>query len=124
MGGNAALVDTETDAIEMVIEPYRPDSGGIHPREAAEHVHEHLLRGLGDLLEMMAASPEAVAFSREPVSGRISGSWIRRRAPGERWIGKNNGIGLPEYSPRATNVRNTEPVTTVRTARSGVPTRN
>jgi len=37
---SAALYDAETDSVLIESNPYEPDSGGIHPREAAEHMSE------------------------------------------------------------------------------------
>ena len=37
---SAAVYDTETDDVFVESDTYEPDSGGIHPREAAEHMRE------------------------------------------------------------------------------------
>ncbi|MFW6321316.1 MAG: serine/threonine protein kinase, partial [Halohasta sp.] len=39
---SAALYDDAEDDIFIESDPYQPDSGGIHPREAAEHMGEAL----------------------------------------------------------------------------------
>ena len=41
---SAAVHDTGTDDTTIFTEAYLPDSGGIHPREAAEHMREHVPR--------------------------------------------------------------------------------
>ena len=40
----AAVFDAETDAVSLESDAYQPDSGGIHPREAAEHMGEAIPR--------------------------------------------------------------------------------
>ena len=94
---SAALFDSATDEIEMVTEPYRPESGGIHPREAAEHMHDHLPRVLGEVVDGLDAPPDAVAFSRGPGLGpclRIVGTAARTLA--QRWdvplVGANHMV--------------------------------
>ncbi|ERH01848.1 MAG: hypothetical protein J07HN6_01407 [Halonotius sp. J07HN6] len=37
---SAALYDEDDDSFFIESDPYQPDSGGIHPREAAEHMGE------------------------------------------------------------------------------------
>ncbi|WP_455196259.1 bifunctional N(6)-L-threonylcarbamoyladenine synthase/serine/threonine protein kinase [Halovalidus salilacus] len=83
--GDAEAVFIETDA-------YQPDSGGIHPREAAEHMHDAIPRVVGTALEVArerhreaGGSPDeppvdAVAFSRGPGLGpclRVVGTAAR-----------------------------------------------
>ncbi len=72
---SAALYDAATDTVEMETEAYVPESGGIHPREAAEHMAEHLPavveRVLSSARDTAAGNPpvDAVAFSRGPGLG-------------------------------------------------------
>ena len=73
---SAAVFDVETDEVVIHTEAYEPDSGGIHPREAAEHMAEHLPdvaeRALATASEWAdGADPpvDAVAFSRGPGLG-------------------------------------------------------
>ncbi|MEF8780224.1 MAG: bifunctional N(6)-L-threonylcarbamoyladenine synthase/serine/threonine protein kinase [Haloferacaceae archaeon] len=80
---SAAVFETGTDAVLQESDAYVPDSGGIHPREAAEHVGDALPtvveRVLGRLDELEARNEpggrvegppvDAVAFSRGPGLG-------------------------------------------------------
>ena len=71
---SAALVDEE-DVIAQVTETYRPTTGGIHPREAAQHhamyasdVIRRLLREAEDK-GVNAEDIDAIAFSQGPGLG-------------------------------------------------------
>jgi len=79
---SAALYDASTDTVTIESEAYEPDSGGIHPREAAEHMHEAIPRVIETVLEHAAETAEdnaeagnegvpvdAVAFARGPGLG-------------------------------------------------------
>ena len=79
---SAAVYDTASDTVEIETEAYTPDSGGIHPREAAEHMSEQLPvvieRTLGRAHERFGTGGDgetgdtpvdAVAFSRGPGLG-------------------------------------------------------
>jgi N6-L-threonylcarbamoyladenine synthase/protein kinase Bud32 len=91
---SAAVYDVGTDQVTIETEAYVPDSGGIHPREAAEHMREELPSlvetALGDARETAAAAGDdadppvdAVAFSRGPGLGpclRIAGTAARATA--------------------------------------------
>ncbi|MGM0605387.1 MAG: bifunctional N(6)-L-threonylcarbamoyladenine synthase/serine/threonine protein kinase [Halobacteriota archaeon] len=91
---SAALYDTDTDAEAVFIEsdPYEPESGGIHPREAAEHmsgaipaVIDAVLRHAAETAPDGTAGPaiDCVAFSRGPGLGpclRIAGTAARSAA--------------------------------------------
>jgi len=101
---SAALYDSETDDVTIETEAYLPDSGGIHPREAAEHMADHLPGVIERVLEQaredgdrdpsvdvderrssgrQAAPVDAVAFSRGPGLGpclRLAGTSARALA--------------------------------------------
>ncbi|WP_425498541.1 bifunctional N(6)-L-threonylcarbamoyladenine synthase/serine/threonine protein kinase [Haloprofundus halobius] len=87
---SAALHDTERDSTVIESDPYEPDSGGIHPREAAEHMSEAIPRVVETVLERAAETSkgsgppvDAVAFSRGPGLGpclRIVGTAARALA--------------------------------------------
>ncbi|WP_224448508.1 bifunctional N(6)-L-threonylcarbamoyladenine synthase/serine/threonine protein kinase [Haloprofundus salilacus] len=87
---SAALHDTERDSTVIDSDPYQPDSGGIHPREAAEHMSEAVPRVVETVLDRAAETSEgdgppidAVAFSRGPGLGpclRIVGTAARALA--------------------------------------------
>ncbi|KTG08865.1 serine/threonine protein kinase [Haloprofundus marisrubri] len=87
---SAALHDTERDETFIESDPYEPDSGGIHPREAAEHMSEAIpsvVETVLDHAEQTAEGDEApidaVAFSRGPGLGpclRIVGTAARALA--------------------------------------------
>ncbi len=71
---SAALYDAETDDVVIESDPYEPDSGGIHPREAAEHMTEAIPEVIDRILEVAAKrhgpdAIDAVAFSRGPGLG-------------------------------------------------------
>ena len=81
---SAAVYDDETDSVFIETDAYEPDSGGIHPREAAEHMSEAIPRVVESALDeadgeidadersasSKRASPvDAVAFSRGPGLG-------------------------------------------------------
>jgi N6-L-threonylcarbamoyladenine synthase/protein kinase Bud32 len=67
---SAALVDTATDEVTIESDAYQPESGGIHPREAAEHMRE----AVPDVVNTVRAHAgddtiDAVAFSQGPGLG-------------------------------------------------------
>ena len=88
---SAAVYDSEADSVFIESDAYEPDSGGIHPREAAEHMHEAIPQVVESALEhaheladgaespidvdersssgQRAAPVDAVAFSRGPGLG-------------------------------------------------------
>ncbi|WP_049927610.1 bifunctional N(6)-L-threonylcarbamoyladenine synthase/serine/threonine protein kinase [Halopiger goleimassiliensis] len=86
---SAAVFDSATDDVFIESDAYQPDSGGIHPREAAEHMHEAIPQVVETALERArethdgpADEPpvDAVAFSRGPGLGpclRIVGTAAR-----------------------------------------------
>ena len=85
---SAALYDAETDSVLIESDPYEPDSGGIHPREAAEHMSEAIPAVVDRALTAAEAehgpnAVDAVAFSRGPGLGpclRIVGTAARSLA--------------------------------------------
>ncbi|WP_049997678.1 bifunctional N(6)-L-threonylcarbamoyladenine synthase/serine/threonine protein kinase [Halococcus sediminicola] len=79
---SAAVYDTETGDVSITSEAYQPDSGGLHPREAAEHMREAIPIVVEDALTG-TDSIDAVAFSRGPGLGpclRIAGTAARALA--------------------------------------------
>jgi N6-L-threonylcarbamoyladenine synthase/protein kinase Bud32 len=84
---SAALYDTDTDDIRIESDAYQPDSGGIHPREAAEHmgtaipdVVAAVLDTAAEIGDSGAPDVDAVAFSRGPGLGpclRVVGTAAR-----------------------------------------------
>ena len=71
---SAALYDAETDSVLIESNAYEPDSGGIHPREAAEHMSEAIPEVVDTILtaaerEHGSNSIDAVAFSCGPGLG-------------------------------------------------------
>jgi N6-L-threonylcarbamoyladenine synthase/protein kinase Bud32 len=82
---SAAVFDTETDEVLIESEAYQPESGGIHPREAAEHMGEAIPRvvetAVGHARDR--GGVDAVAFSRGPGLGpclRVVGTAARALA--------------------------------------------
>ncbi|AEH36720.1 bifunctional N(6)-L-threonylcarbamoyladenine synthase/serine/threonine protein kinase [Halopiger xanaduensis] len=75
---SAAVFDSATDDVFIESDAYQPDSGGIHPREAAEHMHEAIPQVVERALEHARETSDgpadeppvdAVAFSRGPGLG-------------------------------------------------------
>ena len=71
---SAALYDAEADSVFIESDPYEPDSGGIHPREAAEHMSEAIPEVVDAVLTAAEAEHgpdaiDAVAFSKGPGLG-------------------------------------------------------
>ncbi len=73
---SAAVFDAESDSIVIDSDAYQPESGGIHPREAAEHMRDAIPsvveRALDHTREEYGAPGEAldaIAFSRGPGLG-------------------------------------------------------
>lgn len=71
---SAAVYDPETDAVlSLVSEPYTPAEGGIHPREASEHIASHIVdvvvKALDEAGDDSRDDIQAVAFSRGPGLG-------------------------------------------------------
>ncbi|MFC7227884.1 bifunctional N(6)-L-threonylcarbamoyladenine synthase/serine/threonine protein kinase [Salinirubellus salinus] len=86
---SAALFDSGDDRCFIESDPYQPESGGIHPREAAEHMRGAIPRVVETALEHARETHEgdggvdAVAFSRGPGLGpclRIVGTAARALA--------------------------------------------
>jgi N6-L-threonylcarbamoyladenine synthase/protein kinase Bud32 len=55
---SAALFDSETGEVFIESDPYLPDSGGIHPREAAEHMAEAIPAVVETALDRAATTSE------------------------------------------------------------------
>jgi N6-L-threonylcarbamoyladenine synthase/protein kinase Bud32 len=87
---SAAVFDAGTDAVSIESDAYVPESGGIHPREAAEHMRSAIPAVIEETLEYVrdeygdpAEALDAVAFSRGPGIGpclRIAGTAARALA--------------------------------------------
>ncbi len=87
---SAALYDAASRTVDVETEAYLPESGGIHPREAAEHMAEHLpavvestLQRARDTASEDDPPVDCVAFSRGPGLGpclRIAGTAARALA--------------------------------------------
>ncbi|MDQ2050683.1 bifunctional N(6)-L-threonylcarbamoyladenine synthase/serine/threonine protein kinase [Natronolimnohabitans sp. A-GB9] len=89
---SAAVYDAGTDDVVIESDAYQPESGGIHPREAAEHMHDAIPRVVETALEYARETHDgprseppvdAVAFSRGPGLGpclRIVGTAARALA--------------------------------------------
>jgi N6-L-threonylcarbamoyladenine synthase/protein kinase Bud32 len=87
---SAAVFDAGTDAVSIESDAYVPESGGIHPREAAEHMRSAIPAVVEDALDHVreeygdpAEALDAVAFSRGPGIGpclRIAGTAARALA--------------------------------------------
>ena len=72
---SAAVYDAATDEVTIETEAYEPDSGGIHPREAAEHMGEYVPVVVERALEharATARSDSSGAASTDDVGGSAS----------------------------------------------------
>jgi len=65
---SAAIVD-DNDVIAQTTATYRPRTGGIHPREAAQHHADHITDVVRETLEKGGRDVSAVAFSIGPGLG-------------------------------------------------------
>jgi N6-L-threonylcarbamoyladenine synthase/protein kinase Bud32 len=84
---SAAVFDADEGSIRIESDAYQPDSGGIHPREAAEHMRSAVPRVVEAILGTVrdeygdpGEALDAVAFSRGPGLGpclRIAGTAAR-----------------------------------------------
>ncbi|GAA0225737.1 bifunctional N(6)-L-threonylcarbamoyladenine synthase/serine/threonine protein kinase [Haladaptatus pallidirubidus] len=75
--------NTNTDSVFIETDAYQPESGGIHPREAAEHMSDAIPRVIETAMTEADGSIDAVAFSRGPGLGpclRIVGTAARALA--------------------------------------------
>jgi len=86
---SAAIYDAADDTVDIETAAYQPDSGGIHPREAAEHMTDHLPAVVESTLDRARETADSgppvdcVAFSRGPGLGpclRIVGTAARALA--------------------------------------------
>lgn len=80
---SAAVHDTETDETFIESDAYEPESGGIHPREAAEHMGEAIPRVIETAVSHADGDIDAVAFSKGPGLGpclRVAGTAARALA--------------------------------------------
>ena len=66
---SAAVHDTATDETVIESDAYEPDDGGIHPREAAEHMREAIPAVVATIRDHADDDIDAVAFSRGPGLG-------------------------------------------------------
>ncbi|NHX35081.1 MULTISPECIES: bifunctional N(6)-L-threonylcarbamoyladenine synthase/serine/threonine protein kinase [Halolamina] len=80
---SAAVHDTETDETFIESDAYEPESGGIHPREAAEHMGDAVPRVIETALARADGDIDVVAFSKGPGLGpclRVAGTAARALA--------------------------------------------
>ena len=80
---SAALYDSETDTVAIESDAYAPERGGIHPREAAEHMRSAIPAVVATIFDESDGDIDTVAFSRGPGLGpclRIVGSAARALA--------------------------------------------
>ncbi len=67
---SAGVYDSDVDeVVSLESEAYVPDSGGIHPREASEHISSEIVDVVERAVEGHEDDVEAVAFSRGPGLG-------------------------------------------------------
>ena len=83
---SAAVFERNTGSegsVDIFSEAYQPPTGGINPREAAEHMREAIPAVIADALDACAGPIDAVAFSRGPGLGpclRVAGTAARALA--------------------------------------------
>jgi len=69
-GGDASEQSAaDADSVFIETDAYQPDSGGIHPREAAEHMSDAVPEVVETALDAADGPIDAVAFSRGPGLG-------------------------------------------------------
>ncbi len=76
---SASLFDSDEGIETLVSNPYQPQSGGIHPREASEHIASSIDDVIDDALEDKE-DIDAIAFSMGPGLGpclRVTGTAAR-----------------------------------------------
>jgi N6-L-threonylcarbamoyladenine synthase/protein kinase Bud32 len=73
---SAAVFDVTGDDVRIFSDAYQPDSGGIHPREAAEHMRSAIPAVVAEAVELVESKHgapgeaiDAIAFSRGPGLG-------------------------------------------------------
>ena len=66
---SAALYDSRDGSVILESDPYTPDAGGIHPREAAEHMASAIPTVIQRVLDAGGSDIDAVAFSQGPGLG-------------------------------------------------------
>lgn len=86
---SAAIVD-ELDVIAETTATYKPASGGIHPREAAQHHASHIGEVVRETLNKAENNIDAVAFSQGPGLGPC----LRTVATAARALSLSMGIPL------------------------------
>ncbi|AUX09639.1 bifunctional N6-L-threonylcarbamoyladenine synthase/protein kinase Bud32 [Halalkaliarchaeum desulfuricum] len=86
---SAAVYDTETDAVLQESDAYVPDSGGIHPREAAEHVADAIPSVVERVLDRLAERGWSADVDDENDDGTDGGS-----APPVDAVAFSRGPGL------------------------------
>jgi N6-L-threonylcarbamoyladenine synthase/protein kinase Bud32 len=77
---SAAVYDAAADSVTIETEAYEPERGGIHPREATEHMADHVPEVVERALAAADGPIDCVAFSRGPGLGpclRIAGTAAR-----------------------------------------------
>ncbi|MFB6086663.1 MAG: bifunctional N(6)-L-threonylcarbamoyladenine synthase/serine/threonine protein kinase [Halodesulfurarchaeum sp.] len=94
---SAAVYESSSDELFIETDAYQPDSGGIHPREAAEHMRVAIPDVVETALDAAAGPIDAVAFSCGPGLGpclRIVGTAARTLAGtlGVELVGVNHMI--------------------------------
>ncbi|MFB6109994.1 MAG: bifunctional N(6)-L-threonylcarbamoyladenine synthase/serine/threonine protein kinase [Halodesulfurarchaeum sp.] len=80
---SAAVYESRSDRLFVESDAYQPESGGIHPREAAEHMRGAIPDVIETALDRADGPIDAVAFSRGPGLGpclRIAGTAARSLA--------------------------------------------
>lgn len=87
---SAAVYDTETDEVVMESAAYQPTTGGIHPREAAEHMATAIPSVIEAVFESTDHSIDAVAFSRGPGLGPC----LRITATAARTVAQRHSVPL------------------------------
>ncbi|RRJ32814.1 bifunctional N(6)-L-threonylcarbamoyladenine synthase/serine/threonine protein kinase [Halocatena pleomorpha] len=65
---SAAVYDSTAETVSIFTDEYQPESGGIHPREAAEHMREAIPEVVGRARDS-TDEIDVVAFSRGPGLG-------------------------------------------------------
>ncbi len=86
----SAAVVNEKDVIAETTATYMPTTGGIHPREAAQHHASHIAKVVKETLEKSGKDIDAVAFSQGPGLGPC----LRTVATAARVLALSLGVPL------------------------------
>jgi len=90
---SAAIYDTATDDVFIETDAYLPESGGIHPREAAEHMGEHVPQVVETALDYARSLADDRGADAPPVDANERSSSGKQALPVDA-VAFSRGPGL------------------------------